>query len=261
MKILITSVLILLNPYLQAAIIEEKINYQHQGDKLTGYLYYDNININTKPLVLVVHEWWGLNDYAKNRARQLADLGYVSFAIDMYGKGKSTKHGKQAKDWMNAITKNKKNWQQRAITALNIAKQHPQVDKNKTAAIGYCFGGATVMQMAYAGADLDAVVSFHGSLIPPNEQQINTIKTAILVNNGAKDSFVNKTSIDNWQAAMNKTNSHWAFTNYANAKHAFTNPAADSYGKLNHIENLAYNKKADILSWQSMQNFLQENFK
>lgn len=254
-------ILILLLPCtLYAQIVKERIDYAHNSQALSGYLYYDNQIKKPKPLVLVVHEWWGLNEYAKSRAKQLAQLGYVGFAVDMYGKNKQTEHGKQAKIWSKAITKNKENWQQRAITALNVAKKHHQVDADKTAAIGYCFGGATVMQMAYAGTNLDAVVSFHGTLIPPSAQQVQNIKASMLINNGAADKFISNSSIEKWQSAMKNTKADWVFVNYANAKHGFTNPQADEYGKTNNIDNLAYDKVADRRSWQLMQNFLQVAF-
>ncbi len=260
MKKIITLLLVLLSSQLSAKIVEEKITYQHQKVQLTGYLYYDNKITAKKPLVLVAHEWWGLNDYAKERAKSLAKLGYVGFAIDMYGSGKQTKHGKQAKDWVQAVKKNKDFWQQRALKALIVGKQHPQVNPNQTAAIGYCFGGATVMQMAYAGAELDAVVSFHGSLIPPTKPQLNVIKARILVNNGAADSFISPESINTWQHTMQQSNVDWVFVNYANAKHAFTNPEAAKYAAINSISNLEYDKKADKRSWQLMQDFLGESF-
>ncbi len=154
-----------------AALKSESVDY-HDGDvALEAYVVYDDGIDGVRPGVIVVHEWWGLNDYVRKRADMLARLGYVALAVDMYGKGKVTEHPEQANAWMNEITANVEHWQRRALLGLDILKNHKLVASSKLAAIGYCFGGATVMQMAYAGVDLQGVASFHGSLPPPTAVQ------------------------------------------------------------------------------------------
>jgi len=150
----------------QAAVVTKTVEYKDGDTSLTGYLTYDDGIGGKRPGVIVVHEWWGLNDYARKRAEMLAGLGYVALAIDMYGDGKVTEHAGEASGWMKQITENVDAWQRRALLGLDVLRQHELVSAEQLAAVGYCFGGATVMQMAYAGADLDGVVSFHGSLPP-----------------------------------------------------------------------------------------------
>jgi dienelactone hydrolase len=147
-----------------AEVKTETVQYRDGDQVLTGFIAYDDSLPGKRPGVLVVHEWWGLNDYAKRRAEMLAELGYVAFAADMYGDNRVTEHAADAKGWMMQITENQDAWQRRALAGLEALKASDKVDGERLAAIGYCFGGATVMQMAYAGADLDGVVSFHGSL-------------------------------------------------------------------------------------------------
>ena len=148
----------------QAAVKTKTIEYKDADATLKGVLAWDDAVSGKRPGVLVVHEWWGLNDHAKSRAVALAEAGYVAFALDMYGDDKVTSHGDQAGAWMKQITANVDAWRSRASAGLAVLKSQPQADAGKVAAIGYCFGGATVMQMAYAGSDVKAVVSFHGSL-------------------------------------------------------------------------------------------------
>ncbi len=260
MKYLFIVFFALLVSCANAKIVEQIIEYTHNGDNLKSYIYYDDTITTKMPVVLVAHEWWGLNDYAKYRAKELAKLGYIGFAIDMYGNNKITKHAKQAKQWMQTITKNKDNWRDRAIYAYQLIKKHKKVNANKIAAIGYCFGGATILQMAYSGIDLKAVISFHGSLIPASYEQANSIKASILINNGADDKFITNDSIYKFQESLKVADIDWQFINYANSKHSFTNKNADEYAKINAINNLAYNKKADKRSWLAMQNLLTEVF-
>ncbi|WP_242518181.1 dienelactone hydrolase family protein [Thiorhodovibrio winogradskyi] len=236
--------------------IESKtVRYQDGDTELTGYLYYPEGTEGRRPGIIVVHEWWGLNDYAKKRAQMLAELGYVAFAIDMYGDDKVTSHAPDAKGWMQQITEHVDAWQARALKGLEILAADPAVDADKLAAVGYCFGGATVMQMAYAGADLDGVVSFHGSL-PPAPEGLETLKPSVLAAHGAADGFVSPEKVAAFQKSLDAINADWEFVAYSGARHAFTNPNADEYG----IEMVAYNAKADQRSWALMQDFLNEVF-
>ena len=237
-----------------AAIQTETVDYSDGDTKLKGFLVYDDSVQGKRPGVLVVHEWWGLNDYAKKRAEMLAELGYVAFAADMYGDDKVTSHAADAKGWMQQITSNVEAWRERALAGLKVLKDNEHVDADKLAAIGYCFGGATVMQLAYSGADLDGVVSFHGSL-PPAPKDAN-IQAKILAAHGYNDSFVPPEAVDTFEKALDAAGADWELVTYSNTRHAFTNPNAGDYG----IDNLQYNPESDRRSWALMQHFLTEVF-
>ncbi len=239
-----------------AAVRTKTIEYRDGGTTLKGVLAWDDATSGKRPGVLVVHEWWGLNDYAKSRASKLAEEGYVAFALDMYGDDKVTSHGNQAGEWMKAITSNIGAWRSRANAGLAVLKSQPQVDAGKVAAIGYCFGGATVMQMAYAGADVKAVVSFHGSL-PPAPDDVTSIKPRVLVAHGRDDVFIPAERVDAFQKGLDRVGADWEMTIYSGTRHAFTNPDAGSYG----IENLAYNPVADERSWAAMMKLFGEVLK
>lgn len=234
----------------------KSVEYKDGEVVLKGYFAWDDALTGRRPGVIVVHEWWGLNDYAKKRAKMLAELGYVAFAADMYGDGKVTKHAKQAKQWKSQIASNIASWQKRALLGLDILRKHEFVDPTRMAAVGYCFGGATVMQLAYSGADLSGVVSFHGSLpIPSKEQALNT-KASILIEHGYEDKFVSTDHIAKFMAAVSETGIDWQMTYHSDARHGFTNPDANSFG----IEGLQYNERADRRSWENMQVFFREIF-
>lgn len=239
-----------------AAVQSKAVDYQDGQSKLQGYLFWDDRFSGKRPGILVVHEWWGLNDYAKGRARQLAELGYTAFALDMYGAGKVTRHPAQAKTWMKQINENKEIWVRRSKAGLAVLKQQPIVDTSHTAAIGYCFGGATVLEMAYAGLDLDAVVSFHGSLPVPTEDQMDKIKASILVAQGNDDPFVPAEKVAALRAALEKTEVDWELAVFGNTRHSFTNPGAADYG----MDALAYNPRADKRSWAMMLELFAEKF-
>jgi dienelactone hydrolase len=236
-----------------AAVQTETVEYEHNGTKLTGYLLYDDSVSGKRPGVIVAHEWWGLNDYVKSRAEKLAELGYVAFALDMYGDNRVTEHAPEASGWMKQITENVDQWQGRALAGLDVLRQNERVDPERLAAVGYCFGGATVMQMAYAGADLDAVVSVHGSLPPASEEQQKQIKSSVLVAHGSEDSFIPAERVLAFQQALDGAGADWRMITYGGVRHGFTNPSAGDYG----IENLAYDAQADADSWAEMKSFLE----
>jgi dienelactone hydrolase len=240
----------------QAEIVAKNVSYEHDGIKLEGYLAYDDSIKEKRPGVLVVHEWWGLNDYARRRAEQLAELGYVAFALDMYGKGKVTEHPKQAGEWAKQINNNVDLWRKRAMAGLEVLKNEPNTDTNRIAAIGYCFGGATVQQLAYSGANVKGVVSFHGSLIPPSDEAAKKAQAKILICHGAADPLVKAEALQNYLAAMGKSGMDWQMVFYGGAKHSFTNPDADKKG----MEALGYDKNADQRSWTHMKLFFDEIF-
>jgi dienelactone hydrolase len=237
----------------QAKIVSQPVEYTNEGTALEGYLAYDDAVAEKRPGVLVVHEWWGLNDYVKMRIHKLAELGYVAFALDMYGKGIFTSDPKQASELAGHL-RGTPLLRQRARAGLEILKQNERVDPTKIAAIGYCFGGTTVLELAYSGADIAGVVSFHGGLTLPKPG--DTIKAKILVLHGADDGFASTQTINDFQDAMRKSGADWQMIFYGGAVHSFTNPAADQFG----IKGVAYNKKADERSWKHMQMFLQEIF-
>ncbi len=239
-----------------AAVQSKALEYMDGDTSLRGYLYWDDRYEKKRPGILVVHEWWGLNSYARMRSRMLAESGYVAFAPDMYGDSKVTEHANEAKGWMQQITANAGAWQQRARAGLEQLKSQDQVDAEQLAAIGYCFGGATVMQMAYAGMDVKGVASFHGSLPAATEEQQKNIKASILVAHGEADSFVPKENIDAFTQALKQAGADWEMDIYGGARHSFTVPDAERKG----IDNLKYNPNADSRSWAKLLTFLNELF-
>jgi dienelactone hydrolase len=238
-----------------AEVKTKAIEYKDGDTVLTGVLAWDDAASGKRPGVLVVHEWWGLNDYAKSRAEQLAAAGYVAFALDMYGDSKVTEHADEAGAWMKQITGNIETWTRRAQLGLDVLKGQDAVDPAKVAAIGYCFGGATVMQMAYAGADVDAVVSFHGSL-PPAPESVTAIAPRVLVAHGRDDAFIPAERIDAFQKGLDRAKANWEMTIYSGTRHAFTNPNAGEYG----MDNLVYNETAAKHSWAAMMRLFSEVF-
>jgi dienelactone hydrolase len=257
LKLAISALVLgLLETSAQAKIVTKSVTYEHDKTALEGYLAYDDSIKGKRPGVLVVHEWWGLNDYARKRAEQLAHMGYVAFALDMYGKGKVTTHPQEASEWAKQITANVDFWGERALAGLKVLEKDPRVDPNRLAAIGYCFGGSTVQQLAYMGANLRGIVSFHGSLIPPTEEQAKRVKAKILICDGAADPMNKPDAVENYIASMNKTTLDWVMIIYAGAEHGFTNPDAGKAG----IEGVKYSKSADQRSWRHMKDFFHEIF-
>lgn len=239
-----------------AAVQSKPVSYQDGETQLTGRIYWDDAIEGKRPGVLVVHEWWGLNDYAKGRAAMLAEMGYVAFALDMYGNDKVTTHPEQAQEWSSATTANLDAWRQRAMKGLEQLSANALTDTSRLAAIGYCFGGATVMQLAYAGADLKGVVSFHGSLPLPNGDEASMIKGKVLIEHGNDDAFIPPERVEGFKAAMNDAGVALSYHGHDGARHGFTNPDAGGFG----IDNLKYDKAADEASWKSMQMLFGEIF-
>ncbi len=244
---------------LRADIITQTINYSDGEIKMNGYLAYDNSIKGKRPGIIVVHEWWGHDDYAKKRARMLAELGYHAIAIDMYGNGKKAAHPKDAGAFSGAVKKNMAVAEKRFMAAYRVLQKQDNVAKDKIAAIGYCFGGGIVIEMARRGVDLDGVVSFHGSL-GTKEKAINgKVKAKVLVLNGEADPFVKKEAIAGFKEEMKAANVDFKFINYPGAKHSFTKSTADEYGKKFSLP-LAYNAEADKKSWNEMKHFLDKLF-
>ena len=243
-----------------AKVIGEEVEYTANGLNMKGYLAYDDSIKGKRPGVLVVHEWWGHNDYARKRANMLANLGYTALAVDMYGGGKTVDHPKDAGQLSGAVFKDLAGAEARFNAAKSVLQKHPMTNSDKIAAIGYCFGGGIVLAMARRGVDLDAVVSFHGSLATQSPAGPGDIKAKILVCNGEADPFVKPEHITAIKKEMKNAKVDFQFKSYPGAKHAFTNPAADSFGKKFNIP-LQYNEAADKQSWQDMQVVLKQAFK
>jgi dienelactone hydrolase len=239
-----------------AKILTKTVPYRHGSMELEGFLAYDDAISGARPGVLVVHEWWGLNAYAKHRAEQLAALGYVAFAVDMYGKGKVTTLPNEASEWAKQATGDVSLWQQRALAGLEAFKTEAVLDTRRIAAIGYCFGGSTVQQLAYTGADLKGIVSFHGSLLAPTDEQSKQIKAKLLICHGAADALISQATLQDYLAVLGKSGLDWQMLILGGAKHGFTNPDADQAG----MAAVGYNQLADLRSWRVMKDFLSEIF-
>ncbi len=245
----------------QAAVIGENVEYHVEDDvMLKGYLAFDDAVKGKRPGVLVVHEWWGHNQYARDRANMLAELGYVALAVDMYGEGKQASHPEEAQQFSSEIAKNMPLGRARFQAAMARLQAHPQTDATRIAAIGYCFGGAVVLQMARDGLDLDAVVSFHGSLGTQQPARKGETKAKIFVAHGAADPFVKPEEIIAFMAEMNDAGADYTFTAYGGALHSFTNPEADKFGEKFKLP-LKYSKRADFASWRDMQIVFNDVFK
>ena len=244
---------------LNAKIVTKPVAYEHAGVKLEGYLAYDDAKVapdRMAPGVLVVPEWWGLTDYARGRAEQLAKLGYVAFATDMYGAGVTTTDPKKAGELAGQFY-GKPLMAERAQAGLDQLLATGLVDATHVAAIGYCFGGSTVQALAYSGAPLAGIVSFHGGLLPVPADAVAKTKAKILICHGAIDPFIKKEDIDAFMKAMNDGKFDYQFISYAGAVHAFSNPGADKIAAVTGLP-IAYNAAADKRSWAHMRAFFKE---
>ncbi len=237
----------------------ETVSYGSDTAMMNGFVAYDSGSTDKRPVVMIVHEWWGLTDYVKQRARQLAELGYVAFAVDMYGNGKTVDNPTDANAASSPFYSNSELVKQRFDAAMAKVATIEQADQEKIAAIGYCFGGAMVLNVARMGEDLDGVVSFHGNLfLGPNDKSL--LKSSILVCHGAADPFVPKAEVDQFRKSMDSLNADYTFKAYEGATHAFTNPGATEKGEKFGIP-IAYNAAADSASWNDMKVFLEKVFK
>lgn len=243
-----------------AKIVTRAVPYEHAGVKLEGYLAYDDQKTASGKLpgVLVVPEWWGLTDYPKHRAEALAKLGYVAFAADMYGAGVTTDDPKRAGELAGQFY-GKPLMAERARAGLEQLLATKLVDPARVAAIGYCFGGATVQALAWSGAPIAGIVSFHGSLIPPSGGGAQ-VKAKVLICHGAIDPFEKKEDIDAFKQALDDTHLDYQFIMYSGAVHAFTNPDADAIAAKTGLKGIGYNAEADHRSWRHMQDFFAEIF-
>jgi dienelactone hydrolase len=229
------------------------------GTPLKGFIAWDANLKGPRPGVLVVHEWWGQTDYPRERARQLAELGYTAMAVDMYGDGKQAEHPEDAMKFVTEALSDLPGAEARFGAALELLKGRATVDPEKVAAIGYCFGGGVVLHMARIGTDLDGVVSFHGSLPALKQAEKGVVKARVLACHGAADSMVPQEAVDAFEAEMKAAEVDYELVAYEGAKHGFTNPGADAKAEEFGID-LGYDAAADAASWMKMQTFLTEVF-
>lgn len=257
---LLASFLVLSALPAHAAVVGKEIDYRSGDTALKGFLAYDDAKPGRRPGVLVVHEWWGLNDYARKRATMLAELGYTALAVDMYGNGAHTEHPSEAGAFTKEVTKNIAVERARFQAAIDLLRAQPTTDPARIAAIGYCFGGGVVLQMAREGADLTGVASFHGSMGTDRPARKGAVKARVLVLHGADDPFVSKEQIEQFKQEMTQAGVDYTFVSYPGATHGFTNPDADRLGAANNMP-IHYNAKADQASWAEMQSFFNRIFK
>ncbi len=229
----------------------EEVTYQVGDENFTGYFAYDGSTDEPRPGVIVVHEWWGHNDYARDRAEQLAGMGYTALALDMFGSGKLADHPDDAGAFASAVFADIDGAELRFNTALDLLKNHATVDADRVAAIGYCFGGGVVLHMARVGTDLDAVASFHGMLGAAKAAEPGGIKARVLVYNGADDPMISAEAVTAFEEEMDAAGATYEVKNYEGAKHSFTNPGATAVGEKFEMP-LAYDEAADKDSWASM---------
>jgi dienelactone hydrolase len=241
-------------------IVEKTVDYSAQGVVMKGYLAYDKNITGKRPAVLVAPEWWGLNDYARKRARMLAELGYTALAVDMYGDGKVVTTPDDAGKLSSEVMKNSEVAKARFMAATDFLKEQPSVDPNRIAAIGYCFGGGVVLNMARQGVDLRGVASFHGGLTAVKPAQPGSVKAKILVLNGGADKFITPEQIEAFEREMKSAGADFRFISYPGALHSFTNPEATELGKKFNMP-IAYNAEADRKSWGELKEFLKNIFK
>ncbi len=248
---------------LRASVVTRDVDYEHNGVKLQGFLAYDDaaVKAGKLPGVLVVHEWWGLNDYVRGRAVKLAKLGYVAFALDMYGKGVLATDPEKAGE-LSGQFRGKSLMAERAQAGLDQLLGTGLVDPSRVAAIGYCFGGSTVQALAYSGAPLAGIVSFHGGLIPASDEAVAKNKAKILICHGAIDPSMKQDQIDAYLKSLNDGKVDYKFVAYAGALHAFTNPNADTIASENPSMKgfVGYSPSADRRSWEDMRAFFDEIF-
>jgi dienelactone hydrolase len=240
-----------------ARVKTEVVRYKQGDTTCVGYLAYDDSLAGKRPAVLIAPEWWGVVDYPKHRAEQLAQLGYVAFVADVYGNGTVAATPDEARSHAMSFYTNRALLRSRMAAAFSTLKGQPQTDEKRIAVIGYCFGGAAALELARSGADLVAVVTFHGSLSTPNPTDAKNIKGKILVCTGADDPNIKPEEINAFESEMRAAGVNYQVNVYGGAVHAFTNPAAGS----DNSKGAAYNAQADHRSWEAMRIFFDEIFK
>ncbi len=261
MKLFNLALFALITNLASASIVTKTVEYDHAGTKFKGFLAYDDKAASgaKQPGVLIVHEWWGLNDYTKSRAMQLAEMGYVAFAVDMFGNGENTIDAKRAAEMAGGV--HGPLMAERAQAGLDQLIKTGLVDESKIAAIGFCFGGSTCQALAFSGAPLAGIVSFHGGLIQPSPEEVKKVKAKFLMLNGAIDPMVKSEDIITFLKALDKGPVDYQFVDYSGALHAFSNPEATQLAQANGLSNaVGYNEKVAIRAWAQMKLFFEEIF-
>ncbi|NOQ35380.1 MAG: carboxymethylenebutenolidase [Methylococcaceae bacterium] len=237
------------------AIVSNTINYLDGETLLEGFFAYDDAIEGQRPTILISHAWAGRDEFVANKAKELAKLGYFAFALDMYGEGKVGQSVEENSALMQPFMENRAMLQQRINAALFAVKRTPWADEKNIAAIGFCFGGLCVLDLARTGADIKGVVAFHGLFTPPDNLSQQAIKAKVLLLHGNDDPMVPTEAVIALQQELSAKGADWQLHSYGNTLHAFTNPNANDpdFGTV-------YKAEADKRSWLTMQNFLNEIF-
>lgn len=241
----------------QAAVHGEEVTYSDGQTTLKGYLAYDDASQAKRPGVLVVHEWWGHNAYARKRADMLAGMGYLALAVDMYGDGKTADHPKDAGEFAKAVGRNAR---PRFEAAMKVLEKHPLYAPGEMAALGYCFGGGQVLGMARQGLPLKGVVSYHGSLGTKQPAEAGKVKARMAVFTGEADPMIPAEQVAGFKQEMDKAGVNYYVVSYPGVKHSFTNPEADDFARRFDMP-VGYDAQADKDSWAKTEVFLKEIFK
>lgn len=239
-------------------VVGNEVSYEADSTVMEGYISQNNALEGKRPGVLVVHEWWGHNEFARDKADQLATLGYVAFAVDMYGEGAQAEHPEEAMEFSSQVMQNFDIAKKRFMAALEVLKANENVDPEKISAIGFCFGGSLALSMANAGVDLDAVAVFHSGLnlpVMPSDE----LSAKLLIQNGAEDMMITKEQERQFKAQLDAVNADYEYVTYEGVKHSFTNKNADSIAKTYDLP-LAYDAEATQKSWDRMTNLLENTY-
>jgi len=240
-----------------AGVKGEEISYSDGTTTLKGYLAYDAASDAKRPGILVVHEWWGHNEYARKRADMLAELGYLALAVDMYGDGKTADHPKDAKSFAMGVGQDAR---PRFEAAMQVLEQHPLFSSGDMAALGYCFGGTQVLNMARSGLPLKGVVSYHGSLGTKAPAEAGKVQARVAVFTGEADPMIPSEQVAGFRQEMEGAGVDYFVVSYPGVKHSFTNPEADSFAERFDMP-LGYDEAADKDSWEKTQTFLADLFR
>lgn len=240
-----------------AAVQGKEVSYSADGITMKGYVAWDDAVTGKRPGVLVVHEWWGHNDYARKRARMLAELGYTALAVDMYGDGRTANHPKEAGAFAGEVRKNAAGAKARFLAAEALLKHEPGVDGERIGALGYCFGGSVVLDMARQGVDLKAVASYHGGLSTPTPAQAGEVRARIISFTGDADPMIPAAQVAAFKQEMTRAGVDFTTVVYPGVKHSFTNPDADAIARQFNMP-VAYDAAADRDSWTKTRIFLRE---
>ncbi len=243
----------------EAGLRSEKVTYKAGDRELTGYMVYDDAIAGKRPAVIVVHEWWGHDAYARERADMLAAQGYTAFALDMYGTGRLADHPKDAGAMAKEVIATKGVMHERFIAAKDLIKRHATVDPTRIAALGYCFGGNVVLDMARKGVDLRAVAAYHASLTQTIPAKPGKVKAKVRVFNGEGDPFIKPEKVATLKEGMKAAGADFEYISYPGVTHSFTSKRATEKGKKFNLP-LKYDARADTDSWAKTLDLLKDVF-